>query len=325
MGTGQHIESVTFFLLPGTTSRIAGRAIDSTGRVPGSARVYLYREILGDGGVGSVATPAGTTSDDGTFAISEVPEGDYVIGIERNGQIEEQGCMPVSVRGTDIAGLVIATQPSTAISGRVLFVEGRGPEGWHSTASVMAVPVGRGHTSGGARARSTIQRHGSFTLNAVMRGGPHTLRVEGCATCQVVSVRVGDADITDRGLDFGQTGRIPLVEILLTVQSASLSGHVVPDSDRPADFSVLLFPSDESLWMVPDGRYLHVGRPANGWTFEMTGIPPGVYNVVALDFMEDGRQYDTEFLEHVKPIAERVELRAADSVAIRLPLRLNRW
>ena len=83
---------------------------------------------------------------------------------------------------------------------------------------------------------------------------------------------------------------------------------------------VLVFPDDERKWTYPS-RFVRSARAEKG-RFEMSGLPPNQeYRVLALDYLEDGEEYDVDFLKKMRERAARFSLREADQIAI--DLRLN--
>jgi hypothetical protein len=97
-----------------------------------------------------------------------------------------------------------------------------------------------------------------------------------------------------------------------TPASAAISGHVTDASSTPiSNYSVVIFPTDRSKWVVTS-RFFRLARPTPDGSFEVTGLPPGEYWVAATDPIDNndasGDSLTPETLERLSFRATRVTL-----------------
>src|SRR5688572_6033196 len=114
--------SVQFALSAARMARVSGLVVDSTGRALASAMVVL----VPSSGMFAGSLTTSQTGPDGSFSIANVAPGDYVANVQllqglSSINIFESASVPVSVGGSDLNGLRIATGPGVLISGHVEF------------------------------------------------------------------------------------------------------------------------------------------------------------------------------------------------------------
>ena len=136
---GQELSSIAFPLVPARLSRISGTVMGSDGRPLAGAMVMI--RARGSGGLGAlrmniVNGGGNQVRPDGSFQLTNVPPGDYVLDVQQRPQNIrslqdinlsqlEFASMPVSVSGGDIDNLTIVTTPGVTVSGRVAY-QGQG-------------------------------------------------------------------------------------------------------------------------------------------------------------------------------------------------------
>jgi hypothetical protein len=168
--------------------------------------------------------------------------------------------------------------------------------------------------------RATIDATGRFTTSTVP-SGKYVLRVEGVARWAMASAWLAGRDVADSPIDI--TGAdIDGVVVQMTSRLTLLSGRVLNALGSPdADASVLIFPTDSSLWV--DGsaqpRRLLTARADDAGTFAIEGAPPGDYFVVAVSAATVGEWRDPQVLERLARLSSRVPL--ADGERRTVPLR----
>jgi hypothetical protein len=113
------------------------------------------------------------------------------------------------------------------------------------------------------------------------------------------------------------------MRIVLTDRVTGVLGSVgtgsFANSETSAQAIVLVFPDDEKKWTYPS-RFIRSVRAERG-RFEVIGLPPNEeYRLVALDYLEDGEEYDSDFLNRMREFAARTSLREGEQVAIDLRL-----
>jgi transcriptional regulator GlxA family with amidase domain len=66
----------------------------------------------------------------------------------------------------------------------------------------------------------------------------------------------------------------------------SIAGHVTNAHAQPIDsYLVIVFPTDRKVWSA-DSQLVKFARPAQDGGFEVVGLPPGEYWVVAVDAIQ---------------------------------------
>jgi hypothetical protein len=121
------------------------------------------------------------------------------------------------------------------------------------------------------------------------------------------SVRIGDQDVTDTGVDFTQG--FPASEMVVTLSSngGQIDGTVQNAKSEPAvGVSVTLIPeaSRRSLSYL----YKSATTDQNGH-FTIKGIKPGEYKVFAWEEMELGAYMDPDFLKPHESAGEAVSIK----------------
>jgi hypothetical protein len=71
---------------------------------------------------------------------------------------------------------------------------------------------------------------------------------------------------------------------------------------------VVVFAADAAKWTYPS-RFVRTVSADDKGRFRITGLPPADrYLVLAADYLEDGEQYDPEFLERMRDAATEFSL-----------------
>lgn len=113
---------------------------------------------------------------------------------------------------------------------------------------------------------------------------------------------------------------------VVVANAGTIAGHVADARAIPVrDYSVIVFPTDRTKWLATS-RFLTVARPSPDGGFEVGGLPPGEYWVVAVDAIQGNQSVGgwekPEVLEPLTPRATRVTL--AERERVMTVLRLTR-
>ena len=120
-------------------------------------------------------------------------------------------------------------------------------------------------------------------------------------------------DVIDTPLDFGGA------------RNVDVSGLVLDeDGDLRTDLTVIAFPIDSSLWL-PLARQILASRPDQNTRYQIRGLPPGDYWLVAVDVVQDGEWYDPRFLQRVRSGGGRVTIREGDITSLNLTIGPQRF
>jgi Carboxypeptidase regulatory-like domain len=329
---GQELSSVFFSLAPARLSRVSGTVVDSQGHALTGA-VVLLRPANG-GGMGGAFNVGGANQvkGDGSFALSNVPPGEYTLDVQqRPRDLQNLGAtqlefasIPLSVSGGDISGLTVLTTPGVTLSGRVVLqgqktdatplrglqVSATAPSG---SQSIMGIA---GRALGGGR----VAEDGTFQLRGL--AGPQLIRVANIPSgWSIKSITVEGQDVTDAPLDF-KTGRdLSSAIITLTDRLTEMSGAVRDARGQPVkDYVLVVFAEDSKLW-GNQSRFVRTARPNQDGLFDIKGLPAGHYLAVALESLESGTQNDPAVLEQLKQRGKAFTLVDAQPLNLDLPFQ----
>jgi hypothetical protein len=330
---GQELTSVAFPLVPARLSRVSGTAMSSDGRPLAGAAVVL--RTPGSGLAGGRVNMSGSNQvrPDGTFRLTNVPPGDYVLDVQQRPQNLQNvqnvnvgdlefASMPISVAG-DLDGLAIVTAPGATASGRVVF-QGQNTQNRNlRSIQVMATaPSGMpsllafaGRALGGGR----VNADGTFELRGL--AGPQLIRAGGIPVGWAVkSIVLDGVDITDAAFEFKPgTSHAGLV-VTLTDRITRLSGDVRDSRGQAvADYVIVVFPEDEKLWRA-QSRHVATARPNQNGLFSISGLPPARYLAAAVPSLENGMQNDPALLAQLRAKAMNVTLAEGQTLNVNLDL-----
>jgi hypothetical protein len=152
------------------------------------------------------------------------------------------------------------------------------------------------------------------------------LRVDGLPKGWTVkSAMVGGVDMLDRPVAL--EGRdIDGLVLTLTEHPSSLSGTVrgaQGQADETA--AVVLFPAD-TAWtnLGPSPRRVRLARPNRAGAFQIGGVPPGDYYVVAIEEVAAGAWQAPEVLQRLSQIATRVTVGDRQTASVSLSVQILR-
>jgi hypothetical protein len=136
------------------------------------------------------------------------------------------------------------------------------------------------------------------------------------------SVIVDGRDVTDRPLEFAPNADITGARVVVTDRVPEVSGSVASADGKSSsrDFTVIVFPDDETRWAAPS-RYVRTARADQQGLFKIRALPPyDRYLAVAVDYLQQGEETDGELLSSLKGQATAFRLRPGDTAAVSLKL-----
>ena len=322
VGAGEEV-SIGFSLLPVRLVRVSGTVVGQGGDSVGGT-VQLMG--AGDAGEGPMNVLAAGVQSDGSFTITNVAPGSYVLnarsgarlgggrGGARQASAVEIGSMPLVVGDSDVAGVAINLTRGASIAGTVV-TDGSSPINL-STLRISARQIR--DAPGQAFNASGVGTNGSFQLSTLT--GTVALRVENVpAQWMVKSIVVGSTDVTDGAFELRGTEQITNARIVLTDRVGELNGTVSIRNQDAKDSSVVVFAEDATRWTFPT-RFVRMTRPDTQGSFTLRGLPGDTYLVAAVDYLEEGEWQDPEFLERLRDAATRVTLRDGETKTVGLQL-----
>lgn len=320
VGAGQQL-TADFIAVPGRLLRISGTVRRTNGVPPVGYNVYLGVETSNS----SQQLNGGAINADGSFTVSNVPPGDFVLRVRQPGIGSPEGevaSMRVSLSTQDLTGLQLTTRRGVTIRGRIEW-EGMSPRPTAtmrvSTRSTEWSPGPVGETtftyidpdSGTVRENDTFQLNGItgkvlFSLNA--------------AAWAIKSVSYNSRDVISDGLDTTSFDENSRVVIVMTDRISNLSGTVRDTQGRPVlDYIVVVVPQ-QPMEGVAATRFTRTMRPDRDGAFALRGLPPGDYVATALASLEGGREWDPDVQKAVRSAGSRVAIGEGEAVTVNLEL-----
>jgi hypothetical protein len=252
---------------------VSGTLLDSRG-VPAPATNGLLRRdtVSGEG------THPFHTDAYGRFLVRALELGNYRLLVGRGGTVNgrvEYADLPLTVAG-DIEGLVVPTQPGTAVSGRVVLAE-------EQTFDTQALRITFERSGVAVRTVETIATMESdrrFHARDVF--GPHLVRVAGVpAGSTVKAVLLRGEDITDVPTTF-RAEDADQVQVVITSRASTLEGIVRGDgTSPPGETTLYVFGEDRGAWRMSSPR-THTHDVGVDGRFSVGGLAAGRYYAIAV-------------------------------------------
>jgi hypothetical protein len=314
------VASASFALVPQLMTRISGLVRDSQGK-PLAASLSL-RTQSGGGMSMRGLTVAGS---DGRFSVANVPPGEHFIEVSPRPGYEESASLPITAGGQDITDLIITTSAGKTISGEVIFEGGSvGQQSLRVSASSPdpgSPPLTRiyDNTQGVVDEKGRFQIRGLSSGRAVFNVLP-VMPGAGAPTWFIKSVTIDGENVIDTPFDLSTAKDDIRIEIVMTDKQTTISGTVRnARGEQVIDYTVVVFPERLKEGAI-GARYTRSVRADQQGRFQARGLPPGDYLAVAVDSLEQGRQWDPEFRNQVEPSAKPFRLTEGQTATIDLAL-----
>ena len=262
-----------------------------------------------------------TMDANGAFRFADVAPGEYVIsattGLRRLGEASgppQSANREISVVDSNVTGISLVLSAGTAITGRVTF------EGDAASASgAVAVNLSSDDQIGLGSSQAQVQSDGAFTITGVPDGQYRLNLFSRCGACFVKAVTSNGADLSGKPIDVeGGAGPSPL-EIVYSSNTADVSGTVATSDNQPGIGAlVVVIPNPDA----PDRerRYRTATTDQYG-RFDVKGVPPGEYTIIALQGMTDDQSFlDPDFMQQYANKAETLNLAEGDHKTLQLNL-----
>ena len=328
VGAGQEVSGIDFQvqLVPFSTVRgIVGGAEDSP------VTVMLVPQDPNGGAVAGGAVLRGRVEQGGGFVITNVPPGRYLAVARSGGRWDDPktAMQTVVVNGQEISNLALALTAGVSVSGNIT-VESSGtaaPTDYSTfridVPEVIPLPFaaggpagGRGGRGGGTSGRA--EQNGAFGVDNLTPGA-HYLRVTGQGPWTLKSVSIAGRDVTDQPFELKSGQNVGDVMVVLTDRATSIDGTVRDGGGNGINgLTVIAFSTDAQYWR-PQSREIQIARTDQSGAYHLSGLPPGDYQLVAVDEVEQGQWYDPSFLDQLRPNAKTLKLGEGDRQTQDLP------
>ncbi len=246
--------------------------------------------------------------DKGNFEIHSVVPGSYVL-IAQTYEDNKQSLakVPVEVGTSNIDGLQIVVNPAADLTGRVL-IENNAESHADNNGATFNVSLQSkvpGPFGGGGSAQA--DKDGAFRIRNVMPDA-YTVNMYGLRdNFYLKSVRLGDADVTEAGIDLSQGVSAGELTVIVSPDGGQVDGTVQNEKSEPAaGTTVVLIPSAEKRSIL---RFYKTTIADASGTFSLKGITPGEYKLFAWDQIEMGAYQDPEFLKRFDSKGESVSIK----------------
>ena len=327
VAVGQEASNTDISLIPGRASTVSGTAVDSQGRPLAGRQVGLNVEFRGPGFGMMMGMPGAPIGPDGSFTIKDLAPGEYKLRAQTSAEVngatvQENASVPVVANGIDLDGVVITTSSGWSAAGQVIGEDGTAPSVARERVRIIArsldggvgfaPPPGGGADSGRPKADWTFDVTGIASASRIRATVPDGWMVKG--------IQQDGRDITDVVFDLKSGNTVSGLQVVLSNRVNSITGQLTDGKGAPiSDGTVIVFASEPDKWHE-DSRYVRSARPDQSGNYKITGMPPGEYLAVAIDYVEEGTWNDPEYLESIRRYDQRITLGEIDAQAISLKL-----
>jgi hypothetical protein len=332
----QTLSEINIVLVPTRLATISGVALDSQGRPIATGNVGLMPR----GGMSGLVTSGGSLQSDGSFAVTDVAPGEYLLRANAwrppaapaapgaPMAPPEISIAVVTVNGEDVTGVRLAPIVPVTVSGRVSFDDLSAARSLEASAIRISAQASSPDDAAMGIGSPGIPAPAQNDFTFELKTGPGRIAlraniqstVAAPSRWQVKAIRVNGTDVTDSGFDVGSEG-VRGVDIELTNRVQQISGAVTDArGEIVKECVIVLFARDRSRWIAAFNRYFSVGRPGDDGRFKIMTLPPGEYYAIALDRVDMIDAQNPEFLAGLSRRASTFSLAAGatETLALRL-------
>jgi len=247
----------------------------------------------------------------GNFEIKSVVPGEYFAqAFKRVGTKQYRAQQAVDVRESDVENVVLEFSAPAELKGQLRY-EGR----TSINPREIRIWLEEERLTGGAMGQMRLD--GSFTIVDI-QPGRYQVNIFGQPDdCYLKSMRLGDQEVLDSGLDLTH-GIGGSLEITLSGNGGQAEGVVLNASDQPSTGATVVLVPDETrrtqLRLYKDVTTDQYGR------FTIKGIAPGSYKLFAWEEIEEGAYQNPDFLKTFEALGEQRTMREGGHESAQLKL-----
>jgi hypothetical protein len=306
VGLSQTVSAVDFALQLVRVARVSGRVMNPDGSPTTRGNVNLTAETQVSGRGNQIGANYGSRiGGDGTFTISNVPPGRYVLRARgNNAEWPQYASQPVTVASADITDITVMVAEGATVIGTVALPTTQSEVPNLSQVRISSVAIDPGLTNSQAR----IEEDKRFKIVAIPAGA-HLIRPTGqLRGWSLKSVVLDGRDITDTPIELRSGQEVTRVVVTLTDAVSEINGTMTTEQGSPVtDYTVLAFSTDSTHW-TPRSRHIATTRPDQTGRFRIRGLPAGTYYLAAVDPAQQGEWYEPDYLEEHRFGAAQVML-----------------
>jgi hypothetical protein len=251
----------------------------------------------------------------GAFTLVKVPPGNYVVvanWLPLNGGTSRSATKEVTVANADVDGVSLVLTAGANISGKVS-LEGSvaAPEG---SIRVQLQPRGSAVYADGAEAN--MAKDGTFTLTGV-HDGTYSLAIESkCKECYIKAATANSTDALAGGVVVSEGQGPESLAIVYSSNTGRVTGTVSEPNELPAPGAYVLAYLDTGTNAADLPS--HSARSDQNGRFELRGLPPGNYHVIAFEKLDPDFAEDSTGLAKFNDAIQSFDIGAGSSTALRL-------
>jgi hypothetical protein len=244
------------------------------------------------------------------------------------------GWLPISVGDSDLTNVILQVRRGVALRGKIVLDDASTPPPGREQVRVTAIPVefdsapiteiimaGAPVDFGQSAATSPpSETHADLSFEVKNLSGMRRILVTVASpNWALKKITRNGIDITDTPQDFRTKG-IDDVEVVLSSEVSRVTGGVSDDNGPLADYRVVVFPNDPTKW-IDRSRFVVMARPNQQGRFEVRGLPPEDYRVIALPNVIGPEWQDPDFLQRLRFQATSFTLTDGESRTLDLKLK----
>jgi len=304
---GAETAGVSFSLAATRLVRVSGRVVSASGEP--ALRVFLMANLVDRSTVmGMSGFSNSMTRADGTYQINGLSPGTYNIVARPQGMPSadsEFGQARVTVGAEDVDNVTIVTGRGAIARGTVTTDDNAAPPFRPQLVSLFArpfepdvMPVGGGD--------GKVNDDWTFEISGLSDRRVMMVNISDSPDWALKSITLNGVDVTDAPLEFVPGQVVEGLHVMLTRKRTELSGNILDANSRPdTDATIIAFAQDAKKW-TPGSRYIRSARTSQDGRYNLRGLPPDDYLVVAIRDIEPGEWMDPEVLESLRDVATRV-------------------
>jgi protocatechuate 3,4-dioxygenase beta subunit len=255
------------------------------------------------------------TRSDGSFSIQNVTPGKYTI--VARAESGPNGSSRTAVQQLIVAGeevtVALTPVPGVQLGGTITF-EAAGTPPPDGFTGFRVTPVALGTAAAAISGRGgrpgDVGQTGQFAITDVAPG-VYVLRASAPRGWAMKAVYLDGRDITDQPIEV-KSENVSGLNVIFTDKISSLKGTVRDARSNGAiDVTVILFPSDERLWL-PQSRQIITARTDSSGSYHLSAVPAGDYLVIAVEEVDQGEWFDPSYLDQIRSRATKIRIDEGD-------------